>query len=112
MPNQKQEWRRNFKSLWAEFIPLSLSDVVMAIGDPFITSTLAHLPNSRATISGFGVAKAVAVLFESPIIMILHASNALAKNASSRRSLWVFTILLSGLLSIGLAIVSLPHIFS
>ena len=71
--------------LWREFLPLSLSDVTMACGDPLQTTTLAHLPDARNTIAAVGVARSIAIFFESPIIMILHASNALAPRSEERR---------------------------
>ncbi|TAF57860.1 MAG: hypothetical protein EAZ61_00210 [Oscillatoriales cyanobacterium] len=97
--------------LWREFLPLSLSDVTMACGDPAITVTLAYLPNSQLNLASLGVAKSLAVLFESPIIMILHASNALAGNATSRLALWRFTLLCGGILSGLLYALALPPIF-
>lgn len=93
--------------LWREFLPLSLSDVTMAIGDPLTTTTLAYLPNARVNLAGVGIAKSLAIFFESPIIMILHASNALAPDRASRRALWRFVVILGGglsLLLIGLSI--------
>ncbi len=86
--------------LWREFLPLSLSDVTMAIGDPLTTTTLAHLPNARVNLAGVGIAKSLAIFFESPIIMILHASNALAPDRDSRRALWRFVVILGGSLSL------------
>ena len=64
--------------LWKQFIPLSLSDVTMALGDPLTTTTLAHLADSRINLAAVGVAKTIAIFCESPNIMLLHASNALA----------------------------------
>ena len=69
---------RQLIQLWQQFIPLSLSDVSMALGDPLTTTTLAHLPDARTNIAAVGVAKTIAIFCESPIIMLLHASNALA----------------------------------
>jgi progressive ankylosis protein len=89
--------------LWREFLPLSLSDVTMACGDPAITSTLAHLPNAQGNLAALGIAKSLAVFFESPIISILHASNALAAGQASRKALWRFTLLIG----IGLTILLL-----
>jgi progressive ankylosis protein len=86
--------------LWREFLPLSLSDVTMAIGDPLTTTTLAHLPDARLNLAGVGIAKSLAIFFESPIIMILHASNALAPEQASRRALWRFVLILGGSLSL------------
>jgi progressive ankylosis protein len=103
---------RNLIKLWQQFIPLSLSDVSMALGDPLTTTTLAHLPDARNNIAAVGVAKAIAIFCESPIIMLLHASNALAPTQASRRALWKFTLIASGLMSLLLALTTLPFIFA
>jgi progressive ankylosis protein len=94
--------------LWREFLPLSLSDVTMAFGDPLTTTTLAHLPDARTNIAAVGIAKSLAIFFESPIIMILHASNALAPTQASRRALWRFVLLAGGGLSALLMLIALP----
>ncbi len=107
----KEDSKTSLVSLWRQFIPLSLSDVTMAFGDPLITTTLAHLPFARLNLASVGVAKAMAVFFESPIIMILHASNALAPTKESRRALWRFTLLVGGCLTLLLALLTLPAIF-
>jgi O-antigen/teichoic acid export membrane protein len=98
--------------LWLEFLPLSLSDVTMALGDPLTTTTLAHLPNARTNIAAVGVAKSIAIFCESPIIMLLHASNALAPTQASRRALWKFTLIASGLMSLLLAMTATPLVFT
>jgi progressive ankylosis protein len=103
---------RQLIQLWQQFIPLSLSDVTMALGDPLTTTTLAHLPDARANIAAIGLAKAIAVFCESPIIMLLHASNALAPTRSSRQALWKFTLIASGAMSLLLALITIPAIFA
>ncbi|XYH94696.1 hypothetical protein ACMHYB_43765 [Sorangium sp. So ce1128] len=84
--------------LLRRFLPLALSDVVMALGDPLQTMALSRLANTREVLAAVGTVKAVAVVLESPVIMILHASTALSRNVSSRRALGRFTALLGGLL--------------
>jgi progressive ankylosis protein len=103
---------RQLIELWQQFIPLSLSDVSMALGDPLTTTTLAHLPDARNNIAAVGVAKAIAIFCESPIIMLLHASNALAPTQASRRALWKFALIASGAMSLLLALTTLPFIFA
>lgn len=98
--------------LWRQFIPLSLSDVAMACGDPMMTAALAHLPGARGNLAAVGIAKSLAVFFESPIITILHASNALAPSAKSRRALWRFTLIAGGVLSGLLLLLTLPFVFA
>ena len=103
---------RQLIQLWQQFIPLSLSDVTMALGDPLTTTTLAHLPDPRTNIAAVGVAKAIAVFCESPIIMLLHTSNALAPTQASRGALWKFALIASGSMSLLLALVTIPAVFT
>jgi hypothetical protein len=99
------------RSLWRQFLPLSLSDVVMALGDPLLTMTLARLPMAHANIAAVGVAKSLAIFFESPIIMVLHASNALASTERSRRAMARFTIIAVSVLTGLLLILLTPPVF-
>jgi hypothetical protein len=97
-PQQQQEGYkinsgRSLLTLLTQFIPLSLSDVAMTLGDPLQTSALSRLTFPQETLAGVGVVKGVAVFLESPIIMILHASTALGGQAKSRRALWQFTLI-------------------
>lgn len=101
-----------FLDLWRQFIPLSLSDVAMACGDPMMTAALAYLPDTRVNLAALGIAKSLAIFFESPIITILHASNALAPTTRSRRALWRFTLLAGGGLSALLLLLTLPFVFA
>jgi progressive ankylosis protein len=98
-------------TLWREFLPLSLSDITMACGDPMVTTALAHLPDARMNLAALGIAKSLAIFFESPIIMILHASNALAADGVSRKVLWRFTLIAGGGLSFLLTLLSVPILF-
>ncbi|WP_016951298.1 hypothetical protein [Anabaena sp. PCC 7108] len=99
-------------TLWREFLPLSLSDVTMACGDPMMTTTLAHLPDAQINLAAVGIAKSLAIFFESPIIMILHAANALAGSQDSRKALWRFTLLVGGGLTFLLSLLGIPIIFN
>jgi progressive ankylosis protein len=103
---------RQLIQLWQQFIPLSLSDVTMAVGDPLTTTTLAHLADARTNLAAVGVAKAIAIFCESPIIMLLHTSNALAPSQASRRALWKFALIASGGMSLLLALTTIPAIFT
>lgn len=97
--------------LWRQFLPLSLSDVTMALGDPLVTGTLTHMAQPQLSLAAVGVAKAVAVFLESPIIMMLHASNALARARASRRVLWRFMLLAALALTIALLGLTVPFVF-
>jgi progressive ankylosis protein len=83
----------------------------MAAGDPLLTTTLAHLPDARSNLAAVGIARTLAIFFESPIIMLLHASNAVAVDRRSRQVLWQFMLLAGGGLSLCLGLLALPVIF-
>lgn len=105
-------WVSTLKKLWREFLPLSLSDVTMAMSDPLVNTTLAHLPASHTNLAAVGIAKSLAVFFESPIIMFLHAANSLAGTQKSRRALWQFVRIAMFGLSVALLILCLPPLFN
>ena len=109
---ENQSQAVNLRTLWREFLPLSLSDVTMACGDPMLTTTLAYLPSAQMNIAAVGIAKSLAIFFESPIIMILHAANALAASGDSRKALWRFTLLVGGGLTFLLSLLGLPLVFN
>lgn len=98
-------------SLWRQYLPLAVSDVTMMASDPLVTTTLAHLPEARLNLAAVGVAKSLAVFFESPIIMLLHASNVLAGSRASRRAIWRFMLLAIGALTALMAAIAIPAVF-
>jgi hypothetical protein len=98
-------------ALWRQFLPLSVSDVTMAGSEPLVATTLAHLPDARTHLAGLGVAKAIAIFLESPIIMVLHASNALAGSGPARLALRRLVVGLSTALTAALALLALPPVF-
>ncbi len=80
------------RDLWRQFLPLSLSDLIMAVAGPIIILGLARLPDQTVHLAAFGVAEAMAILIEAPIIMILHASTALSRDRTAYRALWWFMV--------------------
>jgi hypothetical protein len=58
-----------------------------------------------------GVIKAVANFLESPVIMILHASTALSRQASSRRALWSFMLKLALGVTVVFAFLAVPPVY-
>lgn len=75
------------------FLPLSLSDVIMVLEGPVITMGLARLAAPETSLAAYSVAQNVAILLESPIIMLLHASTALNRYRGLYRPLRRFMLL-------------------
>ncbi|WP_341664312.1 hypothetical protein [Vibrio sp.] len=95
--------RRYFR----ELVPMSLSDMVMALGDPIIIFVLATLPNSTLNLAAFALGKAIAVFFESPIISVLPVSNMMSGSKKSSEVLFRFVIALGAILTLSMSIVGL-----
>ena len=85
--------------LLRQLVPLAMSDVIMALGDPMQISTVSRLSNPKASLAAMGVVKALANFLESPIIMILQTSTALSGDRRARHCLARFVLLLALLCS-------------
>lgn len=81
------------KRLLRLFLPLSLSDVIMILSGPILTMGLARLANPETSLAAYSVTQNVAILLESPIIMLLHASTALTRYRGLFRPLRRFMVL-------------------
>lgn len=68
------------RDLLKQFLPLSLSDTIMILTVPVIVAGMTRLPDQAVHLAAFGVAQGMAILVESPIIMLLHASTALSRD--------------------------------
>ena len=63
---------------------------MMAVEGPYLAAVVARLPDPTLGLAAYGVAIAMAVLIEAPVIMLLSASTALVEDAVSYRRLRAF----------------------
>ncbi|MEW6758388.1 MAG: hypothetical protein AB1347_09215, partial [Acidobacteriota bacterium] len=91
--------------------PLALTWLMMSLEGPYLAAILARLENPVPNLAAYGVAFVLAMLFESPIIMLLSASTALVADRESYRRLRNFTFLLSGASTILMGALALPPVF-
>ena len=96
-------------SFW---LPLAATWLMMAVEGPYIAAIIARLPDAAFNLAAYGVAFALGWLAESPIMMLLTASNALVRDRQSFIALRRFTYLLNCGVTVGLAVGVLPPIFS
>lgn len=75
------------------FLPLSFSDVIMILSGPILTMGLARLAAPEISLAAYSVTQNVAILLESPIIMLLHASTALTRYRGLHQPLHRFMVL-------------------
>ncbi len=100
-----------YKKILFFWIPLAATWLMMAIEGPFLAAIIARLANPKFNLAAYGVAFSFAVFIEAPIIMIMSASTALAKDRNSYIKLRNFTFVLNGITTLTLITFIIPPIF-
>lgn len=100
-----------YKKIFFFWIPLAATWLMMATEGPFLAAIIARLANPKFNLAAYGVAFSFAVFIEAPIIMIMSASTALAKDRDSYIKLRNFTFILNGLTTLVLITFMIPPIF-
>ncbi|MBP1627645.1 MAG: hypothetical protein H6Q00_2120 [Holophagaceae bacterium] len=93
---------------WA---PMEAAWLLMAVEGPFISAVIARLTDATLNLAAFGVSFPLAMLFESPIILIMSASTALVEDRDSYAKLKRFTWALNALITLAMLIFVLPPVF-
>lgn len=90
--------------LWF-WLPLATMWLMMAVEQPAIAAVIARLPAPEPNLAAFGITFSLALIVESPIIMLLTAGTALARGKQSYERLLRFThILAAGLTALHLLV--------
>jgi Na+-driven multidrug efflux pump len=89
MPSNAQPMRLG--GIFRFWAPMAGTWLMMSVEAPFLAAVIARLDDPKQNLAAFGVAFAVAILVESPVIMILSASTALVRGPLSFRRLRLFT---------------------
>ena len=95
-------------ALFRFWVPLQATWLMMALEGPFLAAVIARLPDPKFNLAAYGVAFALAILVESPVIMMMSASTALADSAVNYRRLRNFM----WLLNIGISVIMAGLLFS
>ncbi|MGD8287686.1 MAG: hypothetical protein PVI31_03550 [Gemmatimonadota bacterium] len=72
--------QRSILVFWA---PLAATWAMMATEGPFIAAIIARLPDPTYNLAAHGVAFALAVLIEAPVMMLMSAATSLVRDRSS-----------------------------
>lgn len=93
---------------WA---PLALQWIIMGVEGPFLAAVIARLGDPTLNLAAYGVAYALGILVESPVIMLMSASTALVDDAPSLRRLRNFAHLLNLLSTLLLLALLVPPVY-
>ncbi len=91
------------------YLPLAAMWLTMGIEQPLVTALMARLPEPRENLASFGITFSLALIIESPIVMLLTASTALAHHRKNYKRLLLFThLLVFGVTAVHLLVATRP----
>jgi hypothetical protein len=99
------------KRIFFFWIPLAATWLMMASEGPFIAAIIARLAEPKFNLAAYGVAFSIALLVEAPIIMIMSAATALAKDKDSFLKLRNFIYALIALITLIMIVLLIPPVF-
>ena len=107
MPAEPLTWPR----IAAFWLPLAGTWLMMAAEGPYLAAIIARLDQPTENLAAFGVAFALAIIIEAPVIMLMAASTALVTDAASYAALRRFTYTLAAALTLVQVVAVLPPVF-
>jgi progressive ankylosis protein len=96
--------------LWF-WLPLAATWLMMSAEGPYVAAIIARMPEAAFNLAAYGVAFSLAWLVESPIMMLLTASNSLVRDRPSFLALRRFAFRLNALLTVVMVVGVLPPVF-
>jgi len=93
------------------WLPLAATWLMMAVEGPFVAAVIARLAEPVYNLAAYGVAFSLALVVEAPVIMLMSAATALARNRLSYLRLRTFTHALNAAVTLAMGAVLLPPVF-
>jgi hypothetical protein len=103
--------RRSYKSILLFWLPLAATWMMMAAEGPFLAAVIARLADPKFNLAAFGVAFAIGILVEAPVIMLMSAATALVEDRRSYLRLRNFGTALGVLGTALLLLILVPQVF-
>ncbi|NLT50615.1 MAG: hypothetical protein GXX85_06850 [Ignavibacteria bacterium] len=100
-----------YKKIFYFWLPLAATWLMMAVEGPFLSALIARMPDAKFNLAAYGVAFSLALVFESPVIMMMSASASLVKDYKSYLKLKKFNLYLCGILTAALIVFLVPAVF-
>jgi hypothetical protein len=104
----RQHSQRSILLFWA---PLAATWVMMASEGPFLAAVIARLPEPTFNLAAHGVAFAIGILIEAPVIMLMSAATSVVKDEVSFRKLRNFSYGLCLASTVALLVVLIPTVY-
>ncbi len=99
------------RSLLIFWLPMAATWLMMALEGPFIAAVIARLPELKVNLAAYGIAFAIGLFLEAPIMMLISASVALVRDRGSFIKLRNFMLLMNLSVTLALAVLLIPSVF-
>ncbi len=93
------------------WLPLAATWLMMSIEGPYLAAIIGRLPDQTYNLAAYGVAFSLALIIESPIIMLLSASTSLVTHYGNYRKLLLYTSALNGMITLIMFVLLIPAVF-
>jgi len=93
------------------WLPLAASWLLMTTEMPVVNAIVARMAGAKLQLAAFGVAFSLALAVESPVISLLTAGNALARDRASLRLLYRFMLGLIAVMTATMLLLSLTPLY-
>lgn len=103
--------KRSQRSILLFWIPLAATWIMMASEGPFLAAIIARLSDPTFNLAAHGVAFALAILIEAPVIMLMSAATSVVKDRNSFLKLRNFSRALCIGTTLVLLIVLIPGVY-
>jgi len=91
---------RTTRALFKFWAPLGLSWAMMSVAQPLVQATISRLPDVQNNLAAYGITYDLALLYESPIVMILAATIALGRDRETYAIMRRFMLAMSAALTL------------
>lgn len=110
-PKDERKTAVTSRTVLKYWLPLEATWLMMAFEGPFLAAIIARLADPKINLAAYGVAASLAWIVESPIVMMLSASNALVRDKIAFRRLRRFSTALNVAVTVVMAFLLLPPVF-
>lgn len=110
-PQGAEEIVQSQSSIFLFWAPLAATWVMMASEGPFLAAVIARLPDPTFNLAAHGVAFALAILIEAPVIMLMSAATSVVKGRDSFLKLRNFSRALCLGTTLLLLVVLIPRVY-
>ena len=102
---------RSLGSIFFFWAPLAATWLMMATEGPFLAAVIARLPDPTYNLAAHGVAFALAILIEAPVIMLMSAATSIVKDRVSFVKLRNFSRALNLGTTLVLLVLLIPSVY-